>query len=130
MAGRVDFYFIPLAAAASALGNDRLAVLAVSSPQRVPLLPDVPSIVEAGYPDAVFRFWNGLSAPANTPREIVQKLHDMTQKALGTPALQERLAKLGVEPKPMSVDEFAKFFQDDLAATVELARKANIQTLD
>src|SRR5690242_12476521 len=130
MAGRVDFYFIPLAAAASALGNDRLVVLAVSSPQRVPLLPDVPSIVEAGYPDAVFRFWNGLSAPAKTPREVVQKLHDMTQKALGTPALQERLAKLGVEPKQMTVDEFAKFFQDDLAATVELARKANIQTLD
>jgi tripartite-type tricarboxylate transporter receptor subunit TctC len=130
MAGRIDFYFIPLAAAASALGNDRLVVLAVSSPQRVPLLPDVPSIVEGGYPDAVFRFWNGLSAPANTPREVVQKLHDMTQKALGTPALQERLAKLGVEPKQMSVDEFAKFFQDDLAATMELARKANIQTLD
>jgi len=130
MAGRVDFYFIPLAAAASALGNDRLVVLAVSSPQRVPLLPDVPSIVEAGYPDAIFRFWNGLSAPANTPREIVQKLHDMTQKALGTSALQERLAKLGVEPKQMSVDEFAKFFEHDLAATVELARKANIQTLD
>src|SRR5262245_45174233 len=130
MAGRIDFYFIPLAAAASALGNDKLVVLAVSSPQRVPLLPDVPSIVEAGYPDAVFRFWNGLSAPANTPREIVKKLHDMTQKALATPALQERLAKLGVEPKQMSVDEFAKFFQDDLAATVELAKKANIQTLD
>ena len=130
MAGRIDFYFIPLAAAASALDNDKLVVLAVSSPQRVPLLPDVPSIVEAGYPDAVFRFWNGLSAPANTPRDVVQKLHDVTQKALSMPALQERLAKLGVEPKQMTVDEFAKFFRDDLAATTELAKKANIQTLD
>ncbi|HEY2755049.1 MAG TPA: tripartite tricarboxylate transporter substrate-binding protein, partial [Pseudolabrys sp.] len=87
MAGRIDFYFIPLAAAASALNNDKLTLLAVSAPKRVALLPDVPSIVEAGYPDAVFRFWNGLSAPAKTPANIVQKLHDVTNKALSDPAL-------------------------------------------
>jgi len=130
MAGRIDFYFIPLAAAASALGNDKLTVLAVSSPNRVAILPNVPSIVEAGYPGAVFRFWNGLSAPAKTPRDIVQKLHDMTAKALGVPALQEKLAKLGVEPKQMSVEEFGQFFQDDIAATAQLAKEANIQPLD
>jgi len=71
MAGNIDFYFIPLAAAASALNNDKLVVLAVSSPKRVPLLPDVPSVTELGYPDAVFRFWNGISAPAKTPRDAV-----------------------------------------------------------
>ena len=130
MAGRIDFYFIPLAAAASALGNDKLSVIAVSSPNRVPLLPDVPSIVEAGYPGAVFRFWNGISAPAKTPPEIVQKLHDVTNQALKSPALQEKLAKLGVEAKQISVDEFAQFFRDDLAATVQLAKEANIQPLD
>jgi tripartite-type tricarboxylate transporter receptor subunit TctC len=130
MAGRIDFYFIPLAAAASALGSDKLVVLAVSSPSRAPLLPNVPSIVEAGYPDAVFRFWNGLSAPANTPPGIVQKLHDITNKALSLPALQEKLAKLGVEPKQISVEEFGQFFRDDLAATTQLAKEANIQPLD
>ena len=130
MAGRIDFYFIPLAAAASALGNDKLVVLAVSSPKRAPLLPNVPSIVEAGYPDAVFRFWNGVSAPAKTPRAIVQKLHDVTENALKLPAVQEKLAKLGVEPANISVDEFAKFFQDDLAATTQLAKEANIQPVD
>jgi len=130
MAGRIDFYFIPLAAAASALGNDKLTVIAVSSPNRVPLLPDVPSIVEAGYPAAVFRFWNGISAPAKTPPEIVKKLHDVTNQALKSPALQEKLAKLGVEAKQISADEFAQFFRDDLAATVQLAKEANIQPLD
>src|SRR3984957_20347873 len=54
MAGRIDYYFIPLAAAASALGSGKLTVLAVSSPKRVALLPDAPSIVEAGYPGATF----------------------------------------------------------------------------
>jgi tripartite-type tricarboxylate transporter receptor subunit TctC len=130
MAGRIDFYFLPLAAAASALKNDKLTLLAVSAPKRVALLPDVPSIAEAGYPDAVFRFWNGLSAPAKTPPDIVQKLHDVTDKALSDPALIERLAKLGVEPTRISVAEFGKFFKDDLAATVELAKQANIKPID
>jgi tripartite-type tricarboxylate transporter receptor subunit TctC len=130
MAGRIDFYFIPLAAAASALGSDKLEIVAVSSPDRVPLLPNVPSIVEAGYPGAVFRFWNGLSAPAKTPRDVVQKLHDAVQAALKVPAVQENLAKLGVEPKQISAEEFGQFFKDDLAATTQLAKDASIQPID
>ena len=130
MAGNIDFYFIPLAAAASALNNDKLVVLAVSSPKRVPLLPNVPSVAELGYPDAVFRFWNGISAPAKTPRDVVNKLHDVTNEALKDPALQERLAKLGVEPAQISVEEFDKFFRDDLKATVELAKQADIKPID
>ena len=130
MAGNIDFYFIPLAAAASALGSDKLVLLAVSAPNRAPRLPDVPSIAEAGYPDAVFRFWNGISAPAKTPPDVVKKLHDVTQEALKVPALQEKLAKLGVEAKPMSVEEFGKFFRDDLAATVQLAKEADIRPVD
>src|SRR6516225_231122 len=116
MAGRIDFYFIPLAAAAAALKNERLRVVAVSSPNRVSLLPDVPSIVETGYPSAVFRFWNGLSAPIKTPREIVERLHDVTAKALEVPAVREKLAQLGVESKPMTVEEFGQYFREDLAA--------------
>lgn len=130
MAGRIDYYFIPLAAAASALGSGQLAVLAVSSTKRVALLTDVPSIAEAGYPAAEFNFWVGLSAPAQTPRTVIDKLHDATEKALQNPALQEKLAKLGVEPKLMSVDAFAKFVKDDLVATVQLAKDAHIEPVD
>jgi tripartite-type tricarboxylate transporter receptor subunit TctC len=130
MAGRIDYYFIPLAAAASALGSGQLSILAVSSPMRSPLLPDVPSIAEAGYPDAEFSFWVGLSAPVKTPRAIVDKLHDATEKVLANPTVVERLAKLGVEPKLMSVDDFDKFVKDDLAATVQLAKDAHIEPTD
>ena len=130
MGGNIDFYFIPLAAAASALGSDKLVLLAVSSPKRVALLPNVPSVTELGYPDAVFRFWNGISAPAKTPRDIVNKLHDVAEIALKDSALREKLAKLGVEPAQMSVEEFGKFFSDDLNATVELAKKADVRPLD
>lgn len=130
MNGNIDFYFIPLAAAATALHSDKLTVLAVSSPKRVPLLPNVPSVVEAGYPGAVFRFWNGLSAPAKTPAAVVKKLHDVTEQALKMPAVQERLAKLGVEPSQISTEEFGKFFKEDFDATVDLAKKADIKAVD
>ncbi len=130
MAGRIDFYFLPLAAAASALGSDKLKILAVSSQKRVALLPDVPSIAEAGYPNAEFRFWVGLSAPSKTPRAIIDKLHDATEKALQDPSLRQKLARLGVEPVPMSVDQFGKFVADDIVATVELAKQAHIKPID
>jgi tripartite-type tricarboxylate transporter receptor subunit TctC len=130
MAGRIDYYFLPLAAAASAIGSDKLTMLAVSSPQRVALLPDVPSIAEAGYPGAEFSFWVGLSAPAKTPRAIVDKLHDATEQALLDPATAAKLAKLGVAPEQMSVNAFAKFVNDDIAATVQLAKDAHIEPTD
>jgi tripartite-type tricarboxylate transporter receptor subunit TctC len=130
MAGRIDYYFIPLAAVASALGSDKLTVLAVSSLKRVPLLPNVPSVAEAGYPNAEFNFWVGLSAPANTPRAVVDKLHDATEKALLDPSVAAKLAKLGIQPEQMSVDQFGKFVKDDLAATVKLAKDAGIQPTD
>ena len=130
MAGNIDFYFIPLAAAASAIGSEKLIILAVSSPKRVPVLPNVPSIVEAGYPDAVFRFWNGISAPVKTPASIVNKLHDVTEEALKLPAVQEKLAKLGVEPAQISTDDFMKFVKDDIEATVQVAKQADIKPLD
>jgi tripartite-type tricarboxylate transporter receptor subunit TctC len=130
MAGRIDYYFIPLAAAASAIASGNLAVLAVSSLKRAPLLPDVPSISEAGYPNAEFNFWVGLSVPVKTPRPVIDKLHAATEKALQDPAMKDKLAKLGVEPRLMSVDDFTKFVQDDLVATVQLAKDANIQAVD
>lgn len=130
MSGAIDFYFVPIAAAASVLDSPKLTPLAVSSRQRAPLLPKVPSIVEAGYPAAVFRFWNGLSAPAKTPRAIVDRLHDATEQVLSEPEVRQQLAKIGVDPQQMTVEQFGKFFADDLAATVELARKAQIEPID
>ncbi len=127
MAGRIDYYFLPLAAAAAAIGSDKLTLLAVSSPKRVALLPNVPSVAEAGYPGAEFSFWVGLSAPAKTPRAIVDTLHDATEKALLDPDVAAKLAKLGVEPEQMSVDAFGKFVNDDIAATVQLAKDAHIE---
>ena len=104
----------------------KLPALAVSTPQRAPALPSVPTVAEAGYPDAQYLFWGGVALPVKTPRDIVDRLHAETQKALNVPAVQERLATFGVQAMPMSVDQFAKFYRDDVAATVKLAKDINL----
>ena len=127
MTGRVDFYFLPIAPALPNIKNGKVVALAVSTPKRASLLPDVPTVAEAGYPNAQYLFWGGMAFPAKTPRAIIDKLHDETQKALNVPAIKERLANLGVQPMPMSVDEFTKFFHDDVASTVKLAKDINLK---
>jgi len=126
MTGRVDFYYLPIAPALPNIKNGKVVALAVSTPKRAPSLPDTPTVVEAGFPDAQYLFWGGLAFPAKTPRAIVNRLHEETQKALNMPAVQEKLAKFDVEPMPMSVDTFDKFYRDDVAATVKLAKDINL----
>jgi tripartite-type tricarboxylate transporter receptor subunit TctC len=126
MSGRLDFYFLPIAPALPNIKNQKVVALAVSTPKRSSLLPDVPTVAEAGYPKAQYLFWGGLAFPANTPRAIVNRLHDETEKALALPAIQEKLANLGVAPMPMSVDQFTKFVHDDIASTVQLAKDINL----
>jgi tripartite-type tricarboxylate transporter receptor subunit TctC len=130
LGGRIDYYFLPIAPAIPMITQGKVTALAVSTPKRVALLPDVPSIVEAGYPDATYLFWGGISAPAKLPRAIVNKLHDEVQKALNNPGVQEKLQKLGVQPMPMTPDEFQKFFTDDVAAMIKLAKDADIKPTD
>jgi len=126
MAGRIDYYYLPIAPALPNIQSGKIVALAVSTPKRAPSLPNVPTIVEAGYPDATYLFWGGISGPAKMPRAIVDKLHGEIQKALKDPGVQEKLAKLGVEGRPMSVDEYAKFVLDDVTETVKLAKAINL----
>ena len=90
----------------------------------------MPTIAEAGYPNAEYLFWGGLSAPAKTPHAIVERLNSEVNKALGTPAIKDKLQNLGVQPEPMTPDQFAKFFADDVAAMVKLGKDANITPMD
>ena len=130
MTGRIDFYFLPIAAALPLIKQGKVVALAVSTPARTQSLPYVPTIAEAGYPDAEYLFWGGISAPVKTPRAIVDKLNHEVNKALAVPAVEEKLQNLGVQPKPMTPDQFAKFFADDVATTVKLGKDANIAPMD
>jgi len=104
--------------------------LAVSTDKRTAALPDVPTTAEAGLADASYAFWNGIFVPAKTPRDIVDKLHAESQKAMQVPAVQERLAKVGSEPMPMGVDEFGKYFRDDVLSTAKLMQQVGVKPGD
>jgi tripartite-type tricarboxylate transporter receptor subunit TctC len=127
VAGRADFSIEPITAALSLIGDGQLVALAVSTQRRAALLPSVPTTVEAGMPaDSVYPFWSGLFVPANTPRDVIDTLHRQVSDALRVPAVQAQLAKLGIEPLPMSQQQFVKFFKDDVESNVALANAANI----
>jgi tripartite-type tricarboxylate transporter receptor subunit TctC len=126
MTGRIDFYYLPIAPALPNIRDGKVVALAVSTLKRAPTLPNVSTVVEAGYPDAQYLFWGGLAYPAKTPRAIVDRLHAETQKALAVPVVQDRLATFGVESMPMTVDEFGKFYHDDVMAIVKLAKDVNL----
>jgi tripartite-type tricarboxylate transporter receptor subunit TctC len=124
--GRIDVYYSPVSAALPLIRDGKLLALAVSSPQRVASLPNVPTTVEAGYPNSSYQFWIGLFAPAKTPRDVVNRLNAEIQKALQTPSVRERFAQLGVQPMAMGAEQFEKFVTDELALNAELAKAAGL----
>ena len=128
MTGRVDFYFCPLLPALSLIRDGKLLALAVSSSERSPDLPDVPTTIEAGFPNSEYNFWFGVFAPAKTPREIVQRLYEETAKALRDPDVKEKLAKLGVQPMPMTPAQFDDYVRRELDQNAVLVKAAGIKT--
>lgn len=112
-AGRVDFMFTPVLSSIPSIRENRMRALAVSTAKRSSVLPDVPTVAEAGLPGFVFDFWIGLLAPAKTPRPIVNKLNAEVRKVLAQPEVLERLAKLGAEPMPMTPERFDAYIKEE-----------------
>jgi tripartite-type tricarboxylate transporter receptor subunit TctC len=127
IAGRVDYYFCPIATALPHIRDGRLLGLAVSSPKRAVALPDVPTTLEAGYPDSDYTFWIGVFAPAKSPREIVDKLNRELAAAVQAPAVREKLATLGVEPMPMTPAAFDAYVKGELVRYATFAKAAGLK---
>jgi tripartite-type tricarboxylate transporter receptor subunit TctC len=89
-------------------------------------LPDVPTTVEAGFPDSEYNYWVGLFAPAKTPPEIVARLTAAAQKALNSPELKARLAQLGADPMLMSQPEFAGYIQKETLQMRDVVKAAGM----
>ena len=96
LAGRADFYFSPLTAVLPFLQDGKLQALAVSGSQRVSALPNVPTVAEAGYPEATYNFWVGLFAPSKTPAPLIERIYQETAQALQGPTLKPVLLPVGV----------------------------------
>ena len=124
MSGRVQFSWVPLVSSVGALKEGKLMALAVSTRTRSATLPDVPTIVEAGFPGGQFDFWVGMLAPARTPRDVVNRLNAEINKAEQLPEVKQRLANLGAEPMPMSADQFDKYIQEQAVVLQKVMRDA------
>ncbi len=127
IAGRVDYYFCPIATAMPQIAEGSVVGLVVSPPTRASGLPQVRTTLEAGYPDSDYMFWIGMFAPAKTPRPIIDRLYQEAVKAMGNAGVKERLAKNGVEPLSMTPTELDKFVADEIAGNAKLVKALNLK---
>ncbi|MBU8537760.1 Bug family tripartite tricarboxylate transporter substrate binding protein [Falsiroseomonas tokyonensis] len=107
--------------------NDRLRLLAITLPERAARWPDVPTVVEAGFPDLVATNWFGLSGPAGMPADQAAEINRAVVAGLNTPALVERLASLGAPPNRMTPAEYSAMVASEVTRWAEIARSANIR---
>jgi tripartite-type tricarboxylate transporter receptor subunit TctC len=127
LGGQVDLLFETPVAAAQYIKDGKLRAIAVSSPKREPSMPDVPTIAESGVPGYEVMSWQGVFAPAGTPRPIVNRLHDEIVKVLSQPDMKQRIAQLGMQPSTMSVDEFAAFQKQEVAKWADVVKTGHIK---
>ena len=127
VAGRVDFFFGPVALVLPQIRDGKLLALAVNGAKRSGALPDVQTLLELGYADAEYPIWFGLFAPARTPAAIVERINRETVEVLRAPALREKLAGLGVEPMAMSSAEFKRYVENEISLNGTLAKKAGLK---
>ena len=125
--GEVDFMSIGVSSGMPFLRSGRLMALAVSTPTRSSALPDVPTTIELGYPDSDYIFWNGMLAPAKTPRDIVNRLHEETTKLLRQPAVAEKLKPQGLEPMPLAPAQFDALIAKEIESNKALVKAAGLK---
>lgn len=127
IAGRVDFFFGPVALVLPHIREGKLRALAVNTASRSAALPEIPTLREAGFNDAEYPIWFGLFVPAKTPPDIVHKLSRETLEALQVPKVRDKLAALGVDPMVMSTAEFALHVENEIVLNAALAQKAGLE---
>jgi len=121
LAGQVSIYFPVLPSVVSLVKADRLRLLAVTGTKRSSAMPDVPTVAET-LPGFEAINWFGLMAPAGTPREIVDRLHAETEKALQAPDVRQKLAGLGVEIQPGTPQEFYSMLKSETEKWAKVAK--------
>jgi tripartite-type tricarboxylate transporter receptor subunit TctC len=127
IANRVCCYWAPLNAALPHVNGGKATALAISSAQRSPLLPNVPSVAEQGYAGFDYTLWVGLWGPAKIPQDIAAKINKDVNAALASPDLKERLAKLGTVPGNLTIAQFTDFVKKEIEDTKKILDAAGIK---
>jgi len=127
MTGRVQFFMAPIANAVNHVKEGKLVGLAVSSANRDPLLPGVPTVAESGVPGYESILWFGLLTSSGVPRAIVTKLNREIVRILNEPDLKQRWDPIGLAPRPTTPEAFDQLIRDDTAVFTRIARAAGVR---
>ncbi len=127
ISGEAQILFSSITAAMPYIGSKRLVALAVTSPTRSPLLPEVPTLVESGVKGVDVGSWYALVAPAATPRDIIIRLHNEAVRLAAAPDYRQQIEKQGFEPLATSPDQFASFVQAELDKWGRIIKNADLK---
>jgi tripartite-type tricarboxylate transporter receptor subunit TctC len=125
--GRVDFFFVSYSSALSFLQAGKIRPLAVTSPKRMPTLPDAPTMREAGYAGIELDAWFGLVAPAGTPDAVIGKLNAAFVQAVRDPEVGKQMAEQGAEPAGTTPEEFASFIASEIDRFGKIVRTVGVK---
>jgi tripartite-type tricarboxylate transporter receptor subunit TctC len=126
-AGSVSMVFDTLPSAIQHVRSGKARPIAMLSDKRSPVLPEVPTFAEAGFPEATLRFWFGLHGPAGMQPAVVQKLNETLRQALAAPDLLERFSKLGADPYPTTPQALAELVRADMEKMARTVTAAGIK---
>ena len=127
ISGRVPVFFDNMSTAMSLAKGGKVRALAITSKRRSVLMPDLPTVDEAGVPGYEYHTWFGIWAPKNTPQPIIEKLHAEVKKALADPGIQQRVAATAGEPSTMELKEIDLFLKAEIAKWAEVVKRAGIK---
>lgn len=127
IAGQVPVLVDSVASSAAQVKAGKLKALATTSPRRLTVLPELPTVAEAGYPGFQSTAWVGLLAPAGTPKAIIDQINAAVLKVMALPETRERMAGFGAEITTSSPEEFAAHIRSEMAKLGKVVRDANIK---
>lgn len=127
LGGQVDIMFIDMAAGLANIQAGKLRVLAVATPERLPVLKDVPTMAEAGFADFNAYAWQGLVGPKGLPKEVVDKLSADLRAALADPATADKIRAMGVDPMPMAPEAFRAYAEKERVFWAKVIDEARIK---
>jgi tripartite-type tricarboxylate transporter receptor subunit TctC len=127
LSGEVSLYFGNVPTVIRQARDGKLRALATTGPKRTPAAPDIPTVAESGVPGYEVTTFYGMSAPARTPRAIIDRLNSDTVRALNSPDVRERLHGLGADPVGNTPEQYTAFMRDEIAKWDKVIKAAGIK---
>ena len=127
MGKQIDISFQNLGAVTNYIKAGKMKALAVTATVRNPQIPNVPTVVEAGFPDLVVTSWQAAAAPAKTPREVVMKLNDAMARTLRSPEVRERMTQIGFDVVAGTPEEFGQFMKAEVERWTKVVERGGIK---